>query len=697
MSAFGYILNITGTCENGTGAIQIVASGGTAPYTFEWYNPDLGLGDYKTGLSSGIYQIRANDSTAPVNLEFYINAPVSSGMCLDIISTSATTCGISNGSLTVSATSDNSQINYYLYSGSSLISGVTTNNNLAEFNSLSPGIYSVQGVNAGGCSATTETCIIYSSSSVDYGFYIVNDTECASPTGKLYITGVTGNSPFTYLWFDGTTGTSVTGLTQGTYEVTVTSSDGCSLSQTATIDYVPGLGLGSWSGSNPTCFSADGALTLTITGGTGPYLYSGSNGTVDVTYAYDYTFSGLSSGPFSVSVTDAALCKITLGTTLIAPQSFYDVVIQGNNSTCSSTNGSIDISLQGGTPPFTYTLVKPDSSSVSVASNFTTQTFSNLVSGDYTVFISDNSSCGYSQEVTLIAQNKYTVSTSASGTTCGQDNGSIRLTLSTGGTAPYLYSLSNGNTITTSNTGATFSSLAFGTYVYTVTDYSGCVQTGAVTVTYGEPVNFSLYTTGCGTSGTGGTITTLISSGTPPFTFDWSDNVSGNPQNIIVSGLTGGTYSVTIVDASGCTQTRTTTISCNSTLSTYQIYTMCESDFEYTSGTKRGILQMLNEGFNDLTSGNTQCILSAATYTAQVDVSGVTYQDTFYTGTTLLDVPTDQVWYDTVETLLESIPGVSSVNINTTSSVVTIQTDDDLANQQITIELIIDYDIHCVS
>jgi hypothetical protein len=124
---------------------------------------------------------------------------------------------------------------------------------------------------------------------------------------------------------------------------------------------------------------------------------------------------------------------------------------------------------------------------------------------------------------------------------------------------------------------------------------------------------------------------------------------------------------------------------------------MCESDFIYTSGTRRGILQMLNEGYNDLTSGNTDCLLSTAEFVAEVNVTGTTYSESFYTGTTLLDVPSDTLWYTTIEDIISSIPGVSSVTIDTTNSNITIQTEGDLANQQITIDLIIQYNIDCVS
>jgi len=343
-NTFGYELLVTGTCINGFGSVQINASGGTSPYTFDWYDPSLGLGDYKTGLSAGTYKVRANDSTLPINNQFYINVIVPSGLTVDITSIVNTTCGNNNGSLTVSATSDSSNITYYLYGYSGFVASQITNNNLAIFNNLSAGTYSVTAI-SNGCTATTDTCIVYSSNPLNFGFYIVNDTECASPTGKVYVTGVTGNSPFTYLWDDSTTGTSITGLTTGTYGCTVTSGDGCVLSKTAFVDYVPSIGLGSWTAVTPTCFEANGSLTLTITGGTGPYFYSGSNGDVQVTYAQSYTFSGLPAGAYSVEVTDAALCKAFFATSINTPNTFQLISIETVNSTCSSIDGEILISV----------------------------------------------------------------------------------------------------------------------------------------------------------------------------------------------------------------------------------------------------------------------------------------------------------------------------------------------------------------
>ena len=694
-NTFGYELLVTGTCINGFGSVQINASGGTSPYTFDWYDPSLGLGDYKTGLSAGTYKVRANDSTLPINNQFYINVIVPSGLTVDITSIVNTTCGNNNGSLTVSATSDSSNITYYLYGYSGFVASQITNNNLAIFNNLSAGTYSVTAI-SNGCTATTDTCIVYSSNPLNFGFYIVNDTECASPTGKVYVTGVTGNSPFTYLWDDSTTGTSITGLTTGTYGCTVTSGDGCVLSKTAFVDYVPSIGLGSWTAVTPTCFEANGSLTLTITGGTGPYFYSGSNGDVQVTYAQSYTFSGLPAGAFSVEVTDAALCKAFFATSINTPNTFQLISIETVNSTCSSIDGEILISVLDGSPPYTYTLIKPNSNTLSVTTNSTTQTFTDLESGEYTLFISDGGNCVYSTVLTIIAENKFTVTPAYTGSTCNNADGQLRLTLTTGGTAPYVYTLDNGDSITSSFTSMTFNSLVSGTYNYSVTDYLGCQQIGTIALPISSNVNFSLYPTSCGT-GSGGTITALITSGEPPFTFNWSSNVSGNPQNIFVSGLTGGTYSLTVTDSNDCIQKRNVLVSCFPIKTTYQVFTLCETEFTYTSGTKRGMLQMLNEGYNDLTAGHTNCILISSIFIVSVDVSGVTYSQSFYNGTSLLDVPTDQEWYDAVYALLITIPEVSDVTIDTNSGQITVETINGLDNQSIQIDLIIQYDISCES
>jgi hypothetical protein len=124
--------------------------------------------------------------------------------------------------------------------------------------------------------------------------------------------------------------------------------------------------------------------------------------------------------------------------------------------------------------------------------------------------------------------------------------------------------------------------------------------------------------------------------------------------------------------------------------------------FNITSPTKFGLLQMLNEGFYDLTIGNTNCDLISATFTAKVSVNpaGLTTQQNFFTSTSLVQAPSDNSWYNTVKSLLLSVPGVGDVIIDQLNNQITIETSRDntsLQGQEIIIDLVIVYDIICLS
>jgi hypothetical protein len=288
------------------------------------------------------------------------------------------------------------------------------------------------------------------------------------------------------------------------------------------------------------------------------------------------------------------------------------------------------------------------------------------------------------------------------GTNCNQNNGSVTIFTSPGATLPLDYSVDGiQNVIDTNLSAVTFNNLSSGTHVITVTDADNCAQTTNILVPSSQQLNYSLVSTSCG-SGNSGKITAFITSGEPPFSFNWSDNVPNEPQQIQVSGLTAGTYSLTVVDANGCSLTRNTTITCNSNYVSYQTYVMGAEIFNIESPTKFGLLQMLNEGYFDLTSGNTSCDLISATFTAKVSVnpSGIVASQNFFTSTSLVQVPTDNDWYNTVRTLLLGIPGVGNVIIDQLNNQITIETsrnNTSLEGEEIVIDLIINYNIICLS
>ena len=615
-----------------------------------------------------------------------------------------TTCSENNGAVTGTSTSDYSSTSFYLYHGDGVFSqSATTSQSTIEFGSLTAGTYYMTVLDLGGCTGQSANFIVEDSDTLDYGLYVVPNSSCGGTAmGKITITGLTGSPPYTYLWNTSATGSTVTGLTAGVYSVSVTDFYGCVTTKSATIVDVPPIGLGTFTATEPTCFSADGVLTIQITGGTAPYYYSASTGQVVVQYPTSWSISGLSSGNYSFQVTDAALCTIVVGTTLTSPNGITSVSISTQGSTCSSDGGSITVSVIGGASPYIYTLIYPNGNTLNVSNNQTTQLFSNLSSGTYSVSVQDESGCFYMDEVTLYATNTFTISTETTGTTCNRSNGYITVNKSDGGESPFDYSLDGlVNINDTSLSAITFDNVSSGQHTITVTDSTGCTQTTQVYVESSPPLDYSLYSTSCGT-GSDGILTAFISSGTPPFTFTWSDNVPNNPQEITVQGLTGGTYDLTIVDDNGCSLSRTTSITCDAAYVSYQTYVMGSQVFNIQSQTKFGLLQMLNVGFDDLTSGNTSCSLISATFTVKVSVNplGLTTSDTFFTTTSLNVAPSDNDYYDTVVSLLNTIPGIGVITVDSANNQITIQTsptNNSLNGQEIIIELIIVYDTICLT
>jgi hypothetical protein len=710
--AFNYTINVTGDCLNtSSGIIDLFVTGGTKPFTIQWITPVLNTNIIasavtKSNLIGGTYSIKITDSELPTNRVEYLNIPVSNGVCCSIVNVANTTCSQNNGSVTGTSTTQYSSTNYYLYHNDGVFSqsGITNQNNVV-FGNLTAGTYYMTVLDLGGCTGRSQNFIVEESESLDYGLYMVPNSACGGvPMGKISVTGITGQPPFSYLWSNTQTGSTITGLTSGGYSVTVTDGYGCSLSKSETVVNVNQLGFGVFTSIPPSCFTADGSISLTVTGGTAPYYYSASTGAVLISYSQTYTISGLSSGSYNFLVTDAGLCQISVGTSITSVNSMSSVSVNTTNSTCSSVDGEILISVVGGVTPYTYTLISPGGTTTNISGTQTAQLFSNLTSGTYSVAVSDSAGCAYMDEVTIIAENKYTISTQVNGTTCGQSNGSITITTSPGATLPIDYSIDNGiyDIIDTTLTSVTFNNLTAGNHTVKVSDANDCIQTSNVLITGSAPLDFSLYSTSCGT-GSSGKITALINQGTAPFNFDWSDNVPNNPQQIQVSGLTGGTYSLILVGSDGCSLSRTTTIACYENLTSYQTYVMGSEIFDITSPpTKFGLLQMLNEGYYDLTLNNSGCELISATFTAKVSISplGLTTSNTFYTSTSLTSAPADNLYYDTITQLLLSIPGIGGVTVNAPENIITIETargNTTLESQEIVIDLIIVYDIICLT
>lgn len=706
-----YNLSITGDCSNNNlGAFKVEIDGSAPDYVIQWVNPASygtivlgpGVTAYtQTNLSAGTYTFNVVDSCSPVNTVLPINVNISSGTCVSITSFENTLCGEDNGSISATTTNDYGEVIFYLYdNNNNFITSANTPNNFYEFNGLSANTYYVIADDGGGCTGRSESVIILSSTTLDYGLYIVNDAGCAVDSGKIFVTGLTGNPPYTYLWSNGGTNSSITGLSSGGYNVVVTDNTGCSVGKTGFVEVVPPIGIVSVFTTGPSCFSSNGEVTIVVSGGTAPYYYSGSTSTNNgPSFNTFYTFTNLGSGNFDIKVTDAGLCNTTTSVYLTTPGSFSIVSITTTNSYCSDSGGSIGINLFGGTLPYVYTLTKSGGSTVSQTLNSPNWSFNNLTSGTYTLTISDGGECVYTNTYVIENIPAFILSETTTGTTCGLDDGIVEVEVS-GGTPPYIYVLDGVETVTNSLSSVTFNDLTSGSHTVNVTDNTSCSQDIVFNIAPSNGVNFLLVATDA-IGGNNGTVTALITSGEPPFTLTWSPNASGQTTSTI-SGLSAGTYSLTVIDNNGCESDGTVVVNGNVELSSYQVYSVCDSNLlNYGELLLKGPKQMLLEGFYELTVDDENCVLNESIFEASVTVSGVTTTETFFTGNTLNEYPTIEEWNTVIGGILESYDGIGSVTFDVETNQMTILTDCEseisLNDAEIIINLKIYYNVSCVS
>ena len=705
-----YSLQISGDCDNsGSGGFTLSITGNAPDYVIQYISPTTdvvylgnGVTEYTTNsLSSGTYVFEIYDSCV-ISDPSLVSLFISSGTSVTCTDIQNTTNSLRNGAITAQTSTIFGTPLFYLYdetngyikSGSSVV-------NSFIFQNLSGGTYYVIGNDGGGCTGRSESVIIKSSSTFDYGFYIVDDSGCGRNTGKVFVTGLTGSDPYSYFWGNGATTSSISGLTSGNYRVTVTDKDGVVVTKQATVNSAPKLGYVNAVITPPSCYSDDGTINFIISGGTAPYNYELSNGESSISFLQNIVIPDVASGYYTMTVTDAGSCVIIQKFSVLAPRGFSVVSINKRNTICGTNQGLIQIQLVGGSPNYTYVLTDENNKQVTFTSSSPSQVFSNLYSGVYTLNISDLGPCTYSEVIEIESTTSFSLNYEVTDTTCDNEFGSVTVEILGDGLPPYTYMLSGQPKVTKNSKTNTFSNLKEGTYLLSVTDSSGCTENQNLSVDSTTKLNFNLFTQKT-RSGNDGKIDLYITDGTPPFIVTWGDNVS-EQTGTTISNLSAGTYSVTVSDSNGCTQYRTANVDGQSLISSYQTYNICDSNIADSGEvTKKGLQQMLSEGFYDLTIGDNNCVLNQAIFTAIVDLSGITTSTAFYTTESLNEYPSDNDFYNVVEQILSSIPGIDNVVFNSNTNQVTINTGCQnqtisLQDFDITVSVNIFYDITCES
>lgn len=453
------------SCKGGSdGSVSIQVAGGAGSYTFQWSNGTTGSESLLNGLPAGIYGVTITDASL---CQSFASTTVSEPASSPSVSVSQTLTGCFG--------EDNSQAKAMAVGGTPPYSYSWSpgNQSLSTADNLAPGNYIVVATDSNGCTASGSVSI---EEWPDYDIILSafpptchNSTDAA--LSMVVLTG--GNGNYNYQWNTGSTEDFISNLVGGmTYSVTVNDSQGCSATLSRTIDNPPPMSANA-SAADAACYGeASGTATVSsVLNATGNLMYNWGPATGNQS---GQTATGLGSGAYQVTVTDGKGCTAVASTTVGQPAAISPTYYVIDNFCYGYQDGSIDLSISGGTPAYT----------VSWSTGATTTKLGSLLSGWYQVTITDGNDCTRHDSVFVDSPDPVSAEPTVEDVSChdGRD-GSIALT-TLGGTPPYKYSL-DGNNYFSSNV---LIALEAGDYQIFISDAEGCIYQTAAQVGQPQPL-----------------------------------------------------------------------------------------------------------------------------------------------------------------------------------------------------------------
>lgn len=524
------------------GSIAVAISGGVAPYTLVWSgdNGFTSTANTIADLAPGSYTLEVTDSgTCTETVIYTLTEPDALAIAGDV--TDILCGGEATGAINITVTGGTPPYQF-VWSGNGL---ATTDEDVFD---LPVGSYQVDVLDANGCSVDA-VFTITEAPVLDASVTTTNST-CGDANGSAEVSASGGTGALAIAWFDGGgtnigTSNSITNLGAGNYSVEITDVLGCTLTLNVNISDSDAVALDA-NATNPLCAGdSNGTINLTATGGTGvlTFAWTGPNGFT----ATSEDIADLLAGSYTVNVTDELGCFSALTIELTETDALTATADITNVSCNATDDGAIDLSVSGGTAPYTFAWVGANGFSA------TTEDLSNLEPGAYEVLITDAQLCSFTTEITVIQTTLIDLDFSVTDVACGgSTTGSIATTVLSG-TAPF-------DVAWTSNTGFTSSDLsitdlAAGLYTLNISDAAGCAVETTLEVFENAPINLGVDQTLPNCLTNDGALLAQATGGSGVYIYFWYDVDNGNTllgSDALLENVGSGNYFVEVIDDLGC-------------------------------------------------------------------------------------------------------------------------------------------------
>lgn len=524
------------TCFGGSnGTAEVTAGGGVGNFIYSWTTVPVQNTVIATGLQATQYTVTVIDGNGCVSTS---TATPAQPTDLRVTTTTTPVSCFGGADGTASASAIDGTPGYSFAWNTTPVQVTPT------INGLSAGTYVVTVTDANGCTET-QTAVV-----VEPTLLVASETNTSvtcfgGVDGTATAIGAGATPPYTYFWLTSPNQATqtATGLSFGTYRVTVTDANNCSTSIISSVQQPTPVQASAVSTDALCNGSSDGTVTGNGSGGTPPYNYLWNTVPAQATQ----TAIGLVIGTYQVTVTDANNCTATAEAVIFEPTQL-DAVTSYTPALCfGSADGTASVEAFQATPAyaFVWNTVPPQNG----------VTATGLLAGNYTVTVTDANNCSIQRSIMVTEPPIVNLTTSYTPTLCfGSADGTATVEAS-GGMGGFTYAW-NTNPLQVTQTA---SMMRAGSYSVTVRDRNNCPYSTQVIVTEPAQLDASLSKQDVLCFGqSNGSVTAQGIAGVAPYMYVWNTNPPQNSPS--ATNLAIGNYTVSITDMNGCTISRSITV-----------------------------------------------------------------------------------------------------------------------------------------